>query len=293
MAWYGETLILLPQFPEFARDQLGIAVVFAIEKASILNYLSEEDPLPLTPAAWTFNFNGLEGAIYGYEGFEAIAFYQDTFYITLEATNTYGTYGILIQGTIDPINQQLTLLPGSQQRIDPQTGISNLSDEALLFFNNQIYTFYEANGINFNPSPLTHRFDLSLYPLTSLPFPHIEYRLTDATSADASGFFWVINVSNIANAYFMPESDPIADQYGQGQTHAQFELVERLLLMQITDQGIQLVDRAPIQLNLTAGYVMRNWEGIVRMDEMGFLLATDKYPTTLLAFIPFENAPVP
>jgi len=30
----------------------------------------------------------------------------------------------------------------------------------------------------------------------------------------------------------------------------------------------------------------RNWEGIVRLDNRGFLLATDKFPTTILGFVP-------
>jgi hypothetical protein len=32
---------------------------------------------------------------------------------------------------------------------------------------------------------------------------------------------------------------------------------------------------------------MRNWEGLAQLEGKGLLLATDKYPTTLLAFIPF------
>jgi hypothetical protein len=30
----------------------------------------------------------------------------------------------------------------------------------------------------------------------------------------------------------------------------------------------------------------RNWEGIVRLDERGFLLMTDEDPDTILAFVP-------
>lgn len=40
----------------------------------------------------------------------------------------------------------------------------------------------------------------------------------------------------------------------------------------------------PIQLQLIDG-VSRNWEGLVRLDERGFLLITDEFPETILAFV--------
>jgi len=57
--------------------------------------------------------------------------------------------------------------------------------------------------------------------------------------------------------------------------------------MQITDEGIALIDQAPIQLDLP-GEDARNWEGIARLDERGFLVVTDKYPQTLLGLVPVE-----
>jgi hypothetical protein len=46
--------------------------------------------------------------------------------------------------------------------------------------------------------------------------------------------------------------------------------------------------RPPIQLELIDDLHPRNWEGLVRLDPHGFLLATDTYPETLLAFVPAE-----
>ncbi len=45
-------------------------------------------------------------------------------------------------------------------------------------------------------------------------------------------------------------------------------------------------DRAPIQLTLVDEATVRNWEGIARLDGRGFLIATDTYPATILAFVP-------
>ena len=52
----------------------------------------------------------------------------------------------------------------------------------------------------------------------------------------------------------------------------------------IASTGIQRTDKSPIQLEL--GLLPRNWEGIVRLDNRGFLLVTDQYPVTILAFVP-------
>jgi hypothetical protein len=73
-------------------------------------------------------------------------------------------------------------------------------------------------------------------------------------------------------------------RYGTGPTHAQKPQVERLIELQVKDAGIVLTDRPPIQLQLSSD-VPRNWEGLVRLDDRGFLLATDKFPGTLLGFV--------
>jgi len=46
-----------------------------------------------------------------------------------------------------------------------------------------------------------------------------------------------------------------------------------------------LTDSAPIQLTLLSDGTARNWEGVAKLDDRGFLLATDKFPDTILAFV--------
>ena len=43
----------------------------------------------------------------------------------------------------------------------------------------------------------------------------------------------------------------------------------------------------PIQLVLNEDSP-RNWESIVRFDNKGFLIATDKHPRMILSFVPFN-----
>jgi hypothetical protein len=42
----------------------------------------------------------------------------------------------------------------------------------------------------------------------------------------------------------------------------------------------------PLQLQLLGDIAPRNWEGLVRLEQRGFLLVTDKYPMTFLGFVP-------
>ena len=52
--------------------------------------------------------------------------------------------------------------------------------------------------------------------------------------------------------------------------------------------AFELTDTPPILLRLDAS-VGRNWEGIARLGDRGFLIATDKFPETLLGFVPHRR----
>ncbi len=171
--------------------------------------------------------------------------------------------------------------------IPPQTGIDNYSEESLLFFDGMLMTLYEANGRNVNEAPRVHRFDPQLNSLEAIPFPNIEYRITDTTSPDANGRFWAINYIFAGSIDKLePAPDPLVAQYGIGATHKESNMVERLVELQYTPAGVELTDSAPIQLTLNSNGEARNWEGLTRLDERGFLMVTDKFPSTILAFVP-------
>lgn len=80
-----------------------------------------------------------------------------------------------------------------------------------------------------------------------------------------------------------PGVDQIAVEYGLGRSHKGEDQVERLLALRIDEGGMVLAGKPPIYLQLSSA-VSRNWEGVVRYGE-GFLLVTDEYPTTILAFL--------
>jgi hypothetical protein len=282
MAWYGDWLILLPQYPTFATSGED-GLLFALPKADILAYLDGAITGPLTPIEIPFTGGNLGRMLPGFEGFEAITFVEEQAFLTVE-TSPGGMLGYLAVGEMQPDLAAFVLDTTQVTPIEPQADSPNHSDETIVWVDGRLVTVYEVNGRAITPSPVAHLFDPMLQPVGTVPFPSIEYRVTDATAVDENGRFWVINYFFPGDTSQKPASDPIAQQTGQGATHSQYNQVERLLELQYTAQGIQRTDTPPIQLTLIPD--ARNWEGIVRLDKRGFLLVTDKFPETILAFVP-------
>lgn len=284
LAWYNDYLILLPQYPSrFESDCDG--KLFAIHKDTIISYLNGKADSTITPIEIDFVAPGLSNQINGYEGFEAIAFFDNKIFMTIESSPN-NMLGYLISGEIQSDLSTITLNTDKITEIQPQASINNATDETMLVTSDKVVTIYEGNGKNVNPFPIAHVFDHDLNLLETISFPNIEYRITDATDFDVANYFWVINYfyPGDENAY-NPSIDSISIVYGKGATHSKYTTVERLLKLKYSESGITLVQEAPIQLELINDNNARNWEGIVRLDDIGFLLATDKYPETILGFV--------
>lgn len=294
MDWYGDLLILIPQYPELFDNS-----VFALQRDQILAYL---DGTRTQLDAHTIHFDS--GLLRlriprHYQGFESIVFDESRVFVTVEAGWKNSMAAYLVSGEINDGASAIRIEYDSYAEILSPTGIGNMSDEAMVIYNNQLVTLYEANGANVNKSPKAHLFGLDLTFRGTVDIPNIEYRITDATRVDQDGRFWVINT------YFAGEEDklrplepePLVVAYGEGKSHRILEAVERLVELQMTDQGIELSGTPPIQLELFGSElqvmgraigndITRNWEGIARLEERGFLLITDRFPETVLAFIP-------
>ena len=284
MAWYGDFLILLPQYPgRFRGGEDG--ALLALLKTDILAFLDGEREAPLEPRAIPLSAPGLAEGIQDFEGYEAITFWDDCVYLTIEASAGAGMQGYLVSGRISPDLSSLSIDPDSRREIPLQAALANQSDEAILVADDGLLTFYEANGQGINANPVAHRFGADLVPAGTLPFVQVEYRVTDVTALDSQDRFWAINYFFPGDTDLRPEADPLAERYGEGASHARYEQVERLLEFQYEPSGILLVERPPLQIELPSDEA-RNWEGIVRLDGRGFLLVTDKFPGTILAFVP-------
>ncbi len=280
LAWYGDWLILLPQYPDFTSG--SDAFLYALAKTDILAFIND-GITPPEPIQIPFIAPGLD-EIDDYEGFEAIAFDGNTAYLTIEASPREGMRGYLVSGEMAEDLSKLVVDTTVLTEILPQNDIKNKAEEALFIADGRIVTLYETYGADVTDSPVAHRFDEDLAAVDTIPFPAIEYRLTDATAVDEDGRFWAINYFFPGDIQLIASDDPIADQYGQGETHQKYPYVERLVQFQYSDGGIALTNTPPIQIQLIA-LDARNWEGLARLDDLGFLLATDKYPTTILGFV--------
>jgi hypothetical protein len=277
LAWRGDSLILLPQYPE--RFGEGDGALFALPKADILSYLDGKSTAPLTPVSIKLSAAGLKESIPNFQGYEAIGFHGDQVFMAIEAGEGADMHGYLVNGTI--ADNEIKLDPSKVVEIPLPIASENHSDEALIVTDDKVLTFYELNGVDLVPQPAAQVFDFELNPETSISLPHLEYRLTDA--AFSNGKIWVINYFYPGDTDMLPKVDPLVETYGEGATHAKYDQVERLVELSSNDSGITLTDSAPIQMTLVED--SRNWEGLVMLDQRGFLVATDKYPSTLLGFV--------
>lgn len=285
LAWYRDHLIILPQYPDrFSSGADGR--IFAISKGRILAFLDGNSRAPILPREIPFVAVGVEEKIKGFEGYEAIAFKGNRVFMSIESKPGEQMMGYLISGEVATDLSAVRLNPESLREIPPQAHLENMSNEALLVVKDRVVSLYEANGVNINANPSAYVFDLSLRALGTLSCPQIEYRITDASSPDSEGRFWVMNFLYPGDrAKLKPAPDVWAATYGLGPTHSRSATVERLVEFQYTDTQILATRRAPIQLELLEDGRARNWEGLVRLDQRGFLLMTDRYPKTILGFV--------
>jgi hypothetical protein len=283
LAWYGDYLILLPQFPD--RFGEGDGTIFALQKEDILAYLDGISSKPLIPLEIRLVSDGVEETIAGFEGFEAISFVGEQVYLTVEARPDGDMSGHLVSGEILTDLSELRLSADSITEIPLTIQSDNKSYEALSIAGDRLFTLFEVNGKHINPEPQAQCFTLELISCQPINFPRLEYRLTDSTDLDQQGRFWVLNYHFPLDTNLKPESDPLTIQYGLGSSHAAYKTIERLVEYHynINNNTITRTNRPPLQFQLTG--IPHNWEGVVRLDSLGFLLVTDKFPCTLLGFV--------
>lgn len=283
LAWYGNYLILLPQYP-IVFDDKGDGFLFSLPKGEILALLDGAIGMGMEPKPIKLVAPNLTDQIRNFQGFESIGISGSQVFLTIEAGDGTDMQGYLISGTISPDLSQLVLDTTKLAVIPPQAVSANHTDESILVFEDKIVTFYEVNGEAIVPDPVAHVFDFDLNLIGTIPMTNLEYRLTD-TALSSSNEFWGIDYFYPGDTDLIPRDDPITDTYGKGNTQSKFDHIERLVKFTYSDDGISFAKSAPIPLVLTED--IRNWEGIAILDDRGFLLATDKFPVTILGFVPF------
>jgi len=293
MAWAGDALVVLPQYPNRFVSALGSrgrrddvdGALFAIPRREVIDFVDGRRDAPLSPRAIPFASGGLSRVVAGYEGLEAIAFRGDRVFVTVERVTPNGTSSVIVSGRVAPGLTRIELDPREQVAAAGQTPLVNMGYEALVVTGDSVVALYEANGaVNAHPQAISIPLDPRRRALGELDVAPVEYRITDATPADREGRFWAVNTF-WPGMDWRPGTCPLARRFGIGRTHARSKSVERLVEMRIERGRVALTDTPPIELELSADGETRNWEAIAELDGRGFLLMTDEHPATELAFV--------
>ena len=279
LAWYNDYLILMPQYVNESKPRF-----YYLKKSTINDWLNGNKEKPLNPSKIDIIMPDYFNSIKGYQGFEAICFIGNKAYLIIETKNNDSMQSFIVKGSMDIKNKTLIIDPEKKVEILLPVNIKNMGYESILKYKYRLMVLFEANGINVNSDPKASFYNSSLKQKGHISFPNIEYRITDATELDDQGRFWAINFFWPGEKKRLnPGKDLVLNNTVKGETHQEFEHVERLVEFKIDGKNIYKTNSLPIQLKLNQN--SRNWEGVVRMENKGFLMIVDEHPRTILAFI--------
>jgi hypothetical protein len=280
MCWCGDRLMIVPQHPERFGSEPGELVFFTLPRAEIEAAVDQPPSQPLVPERAVLEAPELIASLPGWDGIEAAVATGDTLFLAIEAEVNGRMAGYLLRGRIHPRDGDFGVVIDTE-RVAPipvPTLVPNMSQEALLVAGDRVAVLFEANGLAVNPGAHAALFDFELEYQGTVPLEHVEFRITDATQPLADGTFWVIN-------YFFPDEGPVLRPPVRP-THP----VEQLLELRLDGGHVRRSGRTPLDLRSGPDAPAHNWEALVRLPGRGFLLMTDRYPTTVLAFVPWPDA---
>ncbi|HEU4539112.1 MAG TPA: hypothetical protein VFS00_33555, partial [Polyangiaceae bacterium] len=285
LTWVGDELFLLPQFPSrFGPRPDG--ALFKVSRAAIERWIDGSRGAPLDVRPVEFEAASAIARIDGFQGFEAIAVEGDRVFLTAESRSGGRMRAHLMRGDLDAERGRVRVRPDSIVELPCPGTLNNISYEALTVFRGSVVSFYESNGRALVHAPAALVWDDSLRSFERRPMSPIEFRVTGASAPDAEGRFWVTNVFWPGESALRADDDPLFAAYGRGATHARSKAVERLIELRLGPLGVERTETPPLQLALSSDGRTRNWEGVARLGERGFLIVADEHPTTILAFVP-------
>ncbi len=293
LAWYKDQLVLIPQYPAGERGDAG-GRLFVLPRDEVLARVDAPAAAreALRPRAISFETAALRERVSGFQGFEAVAFAGERAVFTIESWGA-SAVGHVVEGrvlsepagagaraTVTGIELELETL----RELPTPAKIFNAGFEGVVYTPDGVLALYERNSASLNPNARATLIGPD-GEARALSVPALEYRLTDATALDERGRFWVINYRFPGSEDGVsPVIDGLARAHGRGESHKRSTIVERLLELEYSAQGLTLTERAPIVLQLSG--VSRNWEGVARLEGRGLLIVTDKFPETMLGYVP-------
>lgn len=287
LTWCGSKLLVLPQYPERFNEE-GKKSLYSISKNSILAYLAATNPAPLQATRIELHENAIRSRMASFDGYEAIACQGDTVWLSIEAQDQSGVFQTyVVPAEFDHIEKNLSIRTDQIRYVKSQSRMVNMADEAITLTKSHLITLHEVNDKRRVDKPKANRVNVLTGEQDQLEFEHLPFRITDATAINDANKFWVINYQYSGDEFARDSHDFIAKEYGQGKSHQQYFNTERLIEYKLLEQKIVRTKRAPIQLMMEQDEG-RNWEGITRLENTGFLLITDKHPETILGFVEID-----
>lgn len=289
LCWIDDQLILLPQYPHrFARE--GAGAVFYLSGQAIKDYLAGRRTVVLEPRRISFDDREIASQIPGFQGYEAIAHIKNRVFLTIESLSENGMQAHLVQGTLSEDWQKIILDPASRQSLDLPAQVRNMSYETLVVAGEKLLVIYELNGLNINRQAVALMIDPLTGETQKLNFPQVEYRITDATAMDENGNFWALNYYWPGEYQKIKPAEDLLPGADEGFLFDKDKSVERLVEFHFSGSTIILSKRKPVYLEPDQSGEGRNWEGVVRYHDRGFIIVTDKHPRTILAFAGIGSA---
>ena len=184
MAWFGDTLFIMPQYPENYPSQEGHPSFFSMQKEAILNYLDGSSTPPLQASHVPISNTNLAAQIPGYEGFEAIAIDGNRVFLSIEVNDFGVMKGFVMQGAVLEGGTAIALDPNTLLELTPPVQIFNAAFESLVVAQGGVISLFEANGLQLNPDPAAYLVDPIHKDITGIDIDNFEYRFTDATGMD-------------------------------------------------------------------------------------------------------------
>ena len=281
MDWYEDNLFLLP-------ENLN-GYVFLIKKSELDSRINKTDTSAITPQKIKFKTPNYKETIPGFDSFEAIAFRGYEVYISIEIRFEDRMGCMIARGHIDEETLEITIPEQTLIPFDVPRFVDNMSYESLVIKGDRVYGLFEAYGDSLIKDPYALSVNVSGKDIKKHPTSSINYRIADATRIDNNNRFWAINYFYPGDkSTLKPSKDLLAHNYGEGPTHSKSDRVERLVEYRINKNRIVLTDNAHLELELEGEKTSRKWEALARYENKGFLIATDKYPTTILAYVPLD-----
>ncbi len=284
LCWYEDNLILLPQYPSYFRTRINKDVIFMLTKDQLSKTIKRKGKAVINPETIEVVNNEIYKLLPGYEGFEGICYDGQYFYLTVEFSSE-NHKGLIVKAELTPDKKKLKILNDQHLILDLPGQVFNASFESISIFNNSLYLIYEANGININKNPIVKKISLDLSSSEDIKFEHIEYRITDITDFDETGRAWAINYFWPGDAsHYLPDQDNIPNPYAK--SNNQESGIERIIPLILTDNVIKYdFSRDPIYIKKESRDFSYNWEGIVKYDNNSFILASDKFPKSVLRYL--------